>query len=281
MKCDQARALIGSATDNELANGEAALVADHIGDCAQCRDQWDKILRVRQGITDISRAQEPNADFEKRLIAGVYRQERKKSRASFNWAVVGIAALALISMGAVSYFNIEKSKNTNQSVATTQPGLNKKASTESVEVEGLVLSVGHHSSGQESPAYKVQYKGKGNPSGFSAEAGFKIKAANLTNYVLEGSDIVKTSNHKTLVRMCYTSLTKGETDCIDCYQAPSGMLSFAKTSTREIVMANGQTARFGEVDGQSAVMVSNQGLDTLYVSPIAAKKLLQLVAPNA
>ncbi len=281
MKCDQVRALIGPATDNELPNAEAALVAGHISDCAPCRDQWDKILKVRQGIIDISRAQEPNAGFEKRLIAGVYLEERKKLRASFNWSVVGIAALALISMGAVSYINLEKSKNENQSVATAQPGLNKTAPVESVEVESLVLSVGHHSSGQENPAYQVQYKGKANPSGFSVEAGFKIEPANLANYVLQGSDIVKTSNDKTLVRMCYTSLNKGETDCIDCYQAPSGMLAFAKTSTREIIMANGQTARFGEVDGQSAVMVSDRGLDTLYVSPIAAKRLLHLVSPNA
>jgi len=123
MKCDQARALIGSATDNELANAEAALVADHISDCAPCRDQWDKILEVREGIRDIRRAQEPDGDFEKRLLIKVYREQRKKSQVAFNLAV-GLAASALIAIGAVSYF--------------------KTANQATVSVENLVAAVGHH-----------------------------------------------------------------------------------------------------------------------------------------
>jgi len=280
MKCEEARALIGPASDNELANAEAALIAGHINDCMECRSEWDNILQVREGIGTIISANQPDTDFEKRIVATVYKEERKRSRVSRNWATASIAAGVLISIAAFSAVKLQNAKNQEKiSLTTTVAKTAQAAST--VALEDLVASVGHHSTGPEDPAYIVDYIGKSNPESFSTKAGFKIHTVKLANYVLHGSDIVKTKEAKTLVRMCYTCLDRTEENCIDCYQAPSGMLSFGKTSTKVIALANGRTARFGTLDGQSAVMISNKNFDTVYVSPIASNKLLDLVAPNA
>ena len=82
------------------------------------------------------------------------------------------------------------------------------------------------------------------------------------------------------MRMCYTCNDGSSTDCIDCYQAPTGLLSLQKTSMRQVVLENGQIASLGKFGGQSALLLSKQGADILYVSPISSEKLIKLVVPT-
>jgi len=80
------------------------------------------------------------------------------------------------------------------------------------------------------------------------------------------------------VRMCFNSGDRSSTDCIDCHQAPTGLLSLRKTSMHKITLENGQVASIGKLGNQSALLLSSNGADVLYVSPIASEKLIKLVA---
>jgi anti-sigma factor RsiW len=267
MNCEQARELLGPASDNELANESAAMVAGHISKCDQCQSEWEQILSVRAGIGDILAQQKPSDDFEKRIISALHRDQQASKVKYMTTFFIGAAATVLLVSLALSspYF----------AGRTPVPVQSQNA----IVAENLVASIGHHSSGPEDPSFVVDYVGKKDASDLAAKVGFAVQKIKLDNYGLYGSDIVKTSDGKTLVRMCFNSSDGSSTDCIDCYQAPTGLLSLRKTSMRQITLENGQVASIGKLGNQSALLISSNGADVLYVSPIASEKLIKLVAP--
>ncbi|MBP9093368.1 zf-HC2 domain-containing protein [bacterium] len=267
MNCEQARELLGPASDNELANESAAMVAGHISKCDQCQSEWEQILSVRAGIVDILAQQKPSDDFEKRIISALHQEQKNSRRKYLSAYLIGVAATIVLGSFAISAF-----------LSSFRSPLSSTLS--SIAAESLVASIGHHSTGPEDPSFVVNYVGKKDAVDLTPKVGFTVQRIKLTNYDLYGSDIVKTSDGKTLVRMCYNCTDGSSTDCIDCYQAPTGLLSLQKTTMSQIVLENGQVARLGKFGEQSALLLSKQGADILYVSPISSEKLIKLVAPT-
>lgn len=265
MNCEQARELLGPASDNELANESAAMVAGHISKCGQCQGEWEQILSVRAGIVDILAQQKPSDDFEKRIVSALHQEQKNSRRKYLSAYLIGAAATIVLGSFAISTF-----------LTSSRSPLSSSAN--SIAVDNLVASIGHHSSGPEDPSFVVNYVGKKDAVDLTPKVGFTVQKIKLANYGLYGSDIVKTSDGKTLVRMCYNCTDGSSTDCIDCYQAPTGLLSLRKTSMRQITLENGQVASIGKLGNQSALLLSSNGADVLYVSPIASDKLIKLVA---
>jgi hypothetical protein len=267
MNCEQARELLGPASDNELANESAAMVAGHISKCDQCQAQWEQILSVRAGIGNILAEQKPDADFEKRIISALHQDQKNNRRRYFSAYLVGAAAtLLLVSLTIPTFLSWFRSPLSSLG--------------NSIAAESLVASIGHHSSGPEDSNYVVNYVGKKDAVDLTPKVGFAVQKITIGNYLLFGSDIVKTAQGKTLVRMCYSCTDGSSTDCIDCYQAPTGLLALQKTSMRQVVLLDGQIANVGKIGGQSALLLSVKGTDVLYVSPISSEKLIKLVAPT-
>ena len=96
MNCEQARELLGPASDNELANESAAMVAGHISKCDQCQSEWEQILSVRAGIVDILAQQKPSDDFEKRIISALHRDQQASKVKYMTTFFIGAAATVLL-----------------------------------------------------------------------------------------------------------------------------------------------------------------------------------------
>lgn len=277
MNCEQARELLGPASDNELANESAAMVAGHIEKCAQCQEEWDQILSVRSGIGDILAKQKPSDDFEKRIISALHKDQQADKVKYMSTFFIGAAATVLLVSLALSSSYL--TGHSPEQIQSLKPAPNKEArAANAIAAENLVASIGHHSSGPEDPSFVVDYVGKKDASDLAPKVGFAVQKIQLPNYVLFGSDIVKAGRGKTLVRMCYNCTDGSSTDCIDCYQAPTGLLSLKKTSMQQIVLENGQVASLGKLGNQSALLLSSKGSEVLFVSPISSEKLIKLVA---
>lgn len=290
MNCEQARELLGPASDNELANESAAMVAGHISKCNQCQSEWEQILSVRAGIVDILAQQRPSDDFEKRIISALHSdQQASKVKYMTTFFIGAAATVLLVSLALTSPYFAGRTPLPVQSQGQGQEQRqgqklaqgNSSESKDAIAAENLVASIGHHSSGPEDPSFVVDYVGKKDASDLAAKVGFAVQKIKLANYGLYGSDIVKTRDGKTLVRMCFNSSDGTSADCIDCYQAPTGLLSLRKTSMRQITLENGQVASIGKLGNQSALLLSKQGADILYVSPLASEKLIKLVEPTS
>ncbi|CAN5159442.1 hypothetical protein BH11CYA1_BH11CYA1_07800 [soil metagenome] len=280
MNCEQARELLGPATDNELANESAAMVAGHISKCVQCQEEWDQILSVRAGINEIVGAQRPSDDFEKRIISALHKDQQASKVKYMSTFFIGAAAtVLLVSLALYSpAFRAQQGSEVQSQKLT--PNSEGQIAT-AIVGEDLVASIGHHSSGPEDKSFLVDYVGKKDAAELIPKVGFAMQQIKLANYALYGTDVVKAGQGKTLVRMCFNCTDGSTTDCIDCYQAPTGLLSLKKTTMRQVVLENGKIASVGKIGKQSAVLVSYQGSDTLYVTPLAEEKLVKLVGQRA
>lgn len=270
-QCEKTRALIDTAADNELPNADAALVADHINDCSTCRAQWDAILHLRSGIAKIKSDNQPDPDFEKRIIAGLDKAiandsssdaaEGKPRNGVVRWIVMGTAAAIALTVAAASTFNL-------------RPSFNERTM---VGAERLIEATAHHSMAPSDPGIDVQYLGREpNLYKIAARTGFTTRLSKLGSFAIHGADVIDMGGDKTLLRLCYTP-PGNDKICIDCYQAPKGMIAFKNA---DLKLIEGKPVQVATVAGQSAIMLSNNGVDLLYVSPLPQEKLLALVAPN-
>jgi hypothetical protein len=266
MNCQDVKACLGSAADNELPNPEAALVADHLTHCPDCQSDWDKIIVVQEGIQEILKSTKPSADFEKRILWALDKEEKASKSKQKKWLVMGIAAAFALTIAAASTF---KQQYKNIDIA----GSNLPA----INVSELVTSTSHHSTGEEGKEFLVSYLGKGAPQTpkLELETGFKPQEKTLGSFKISGSDLIKTGG-QSLIRVCYTNPEKDY--CIDCYQAAEGRLALKESVVEKIAGKEIRVAALGE---QSAVLTSYNGVDLLYVSPMPKDELARLVASSS
>lgn len=259
MNCNDVLACLDSAADNELPSSEAAILQGHLNSCSACKSDWDKIIDVRQGIKSILEDNRPKADFEKRIIDKLNTESRNKPNKIFRLSMLAAAIFALI-LFTGSILNVPK------------PSLQISSA---VSVENLLASVDHHSNGPQDKNIKVEYLGNKDTAEISKIAGFNLSGIKMDDFKLEGSDIIRVPQNKVLVRMCFTS--DNYSHCIDCYQAPQGMLSFENSTTS---ILDGKEVKTYTSKGQTALMLNKNGIDILYVGSLPKSELMKLIQTN-
>lgn len=259
MNCSEVLACLDSAADNELPSSQAAIIQGHLNSCSACKNDWDKIIDVRQGIKSILENNKPQNDLDKRIIASLNTPPNIKQNRSLRLTMALVAILALIIITG-SILNVA-----NQSIQISN----------GVSVERLLASVDHHSDGPQDKNIKVEYLGNKDTAQISKIVGFKLSGITIDDFKLEGSDLIKIPKNKTLVRMCFTS--DNYSHCIDCYQAPQGMLSFENSTTS---ILNGKEVKTYTSKGQTALMLNKNGIDILYVGSLPKNELIKLVQTN-
>lgn len=261
MNCDEIRALIGPAVDNELPNVELARVNDHLASCQACQIEWEKILELKGAISDIARGNEMSDAFEKKILFAL-KQEERQARGRHTWALVGLAAAATFLL-----FFMGRPESQSPQIAVK----------DAVSAESLVAGLGHHSELPEDKSFSVDFVRTTDLAEISGLAGFTVQGSKLASFDVSGADVVKSSRGKTLVRLCYTSVDSKYSTCIDCYQAPQGTIAFGGGTVETI---NGKTVRINSVGKQSFLMMSHNGLDVVYSGAMPEDQLLALVKPN-
>ena len=259
MQCEEVRALINPAADSELSTSEAALVSEHLNNCLGCSNDWDKVLKIRSMVKEMVDLNPSSLTLEERLLTAIDKEEKSSRRQNFKTLFGRIAVAAVMVMGIG--IGIVQFSNTSLQQAN-------------VDVSKLVAGIGHHSDAPEDPAFSVKYMGHGTEN-LSDKLGFKLKLSSLGSFSLYGADIVTNEKNKPFLRLCYTN--EDDTNCIDCYQAPHGMLTFGASQEQTV---NGKQVRLAKIGNQSVVMINDKDIDVVYASPISQDELLKLVAPN-
>ncbi len=259
MNCNDVLACLDSAADNELPSSEAAILQGHLNNCSACKNDWDKIIDVRQGIKSILENNRPKDDLDKRIIASLNTTSNIKQNRSLR-LLIGVAAIFALILFTGSILNVPK------------PSLQISSA---VSVESLLLSVDHHSDGPQDKNIKVEYLGNKDTAQISKIAGFNLSGIKMDDFKLEGSDLIRVPQNKVLVRMCFTS--DNYSHCIDCYQAPQGMLSFQNCTTS---ILDGKEVKTYTAKGQTALMLNKNGIDILYVGSLPKSELIKLIQTN-
>lgn len=276
MNCEETKALIGPARDNELTSSETAKVMSHLSECNDCQGDWDKVIAVKEGIEKILARQGVPADLEKKISNALYEESRKDRQSRTRTLVLVAAAAVTIGLGA--FLTMQQPAGQ----IARAPGLQDSAQTApqiaaATSVEHILNTAGHHSDTSDDANINIDFVGEKDADELSRSSGLSVKASRLANYKLSGSDVIKVGKDKTMVRLCYVSDKGHGESCIDCYQAPSGMLSLGPS---EMQTLSGRSVRMSKIGADNVVVISANGMDIFYVSPMKEQDLMKLVAPN-
>lgn len=107
--------------------------------------------------------------------------------------------------------------------------------------------------------------------------GFGNRVSTLANLRVSGVDVFQDKQGKKILRTCYQD-QKDQTFCIDCYQLPTGLLSFYGT---EQLLIAGRKMFFKHVGNHNVVLVSREGIDYLYASSLSKERLLSMLTKNS
>lgn len=272
MNCEETKALIGPARDNELTSSETAKVMSHLSECNDCQGDWDKVIAVKEGIEKILDRQGVPVDLEKKISNALY-EESRKDRQSRTRSLV-LAAAAAVTLGLVAFMAMQPPSGQ----IAKAPELNNIQIASATSVEHILNTAGHHGNSSENDAnISIDYVGRQDSEDLSKSSGLNVKPSTLANYKLYGSDVIKVGKDKTMVRLCYVSNNGKGKSCIDCYQAPSGMLSIGPSESQTL---RGKTVRMSKVGSDNVLVISSNGMDIFYVSPMKEQDLMKLVEPN-
>jgi hypothetical protein len=265
MNCSDARALSTPAIDNELTVELAAKFNQHVDECSDCRETWDSALHIRTGVKEILESFPPTTTLESKILADLSREERQTIRIWRNkWMLAVACVVPLILFVALGTPHSSKVSD-SQSV---------QANNYTLTVNDLISKTSH--ADEEPPA--TQYADSITSQSISlsekSKAGFPIIDANLVAYKLGGAEILVTQNKK-IVRMCFK--TDGDDLCIDCYQAPSGVIALNKSPD---VRTGDEIVSTSSVGKINLVMFTKAGVDVVYASELPKEQLLKLVQPN-
>ncbi len=273
MNCEETKALIGPAVDDELTSADTARLMSHIEQCTSCKLEWDKLIAVKEGIKCIVEAEPAPADLEKRLLNAIHLEHQRNIRLRASFLLVAAAAVAALGGGAFLLLN-----------PSTQPKLassNLESTPRAISsIEKLLAVAGHHSETSDDAAITINFVGHKDARDLTPLAGFAVKQSILASshgtFNLSGSDMLKIGKQN-MVRLCYTSDDDQRVNCIDCYQAPQGMLSFVGGKPETI---NGKTVISGRIGEDTVIKISENGTDIFYVTPLPAKDLQELIKAN-
>lgn len=264
MKCDEARALCSPALDNELTVEQTALFNSHIGECTSCSSIWNSALLVRSGVKDIVKTFPPTTDLESKIKLNLDLVEKEKSVVGKNTWLLAVACILPLVL-VVAFLTNPKLQGGNTVAGQT---VSLQASKD-LTLDELIGKTSH---GIDLQNYDDGFSSRSIELAQKAEVGFPLIDAKLVAYNLGGAEILQ-ANGKEIVRMCFKK--DGSDICIDCYEAPSGVIKFEPNH------------RFGDkqpsisrVGNVNLVMFSRQGIDVVYASELPDDQLLKLVQPN-
>jgi anti-sigma factor RsiW len=103
MNCRQARNLFGPYWDDELTQAEREWLEGHFGSCAECRREYEELVRSLEWVSELPRA-EVTPGFAERVLSHARRRSPAADRvpsASPRWIPITAAALLLAILGAM------------------------------------------------------------------------------------------------------------------------------------------------------------------------------------
>jgi hypothetical protein len=263
MKCDEARALCTPALDNELSVEQAALFNSHIEQCTSCSSTWENALHIRAGVKDVLKSFPSTADLESRIKLNLDILEREDTRVRRRqWLLAAACILPMLLVAYLTNPELHKVQTVSQSPVSLQ-------TSRELTLEELISKTSHSN---ESQTFDHGFSSRFVDISQKSEIGFPLVDAKLVSYDLGAVEVFQ-KGQKRIVRMCFK--TDGSDICVDCYEAPSGVIKFGpgiKSGDNQLSVA--------QVGNVNLVMFSREGVDVVYASELPEDKLMKLVRPN-
>lgn len=257
MDCANARAFMCPELDGELPVTDSALLQEHLHICPKCSQEWESLLSVDQNIRSLDAQSVIPEGLNERILAAVASKKEKRQLGFRLVSLVLVAAAASFGIFVISP-NLVGLKHDSAEVLVNETA---DGSAEPSETNFRHLTTFRPSELED--AVKA--------------VGFGNRVSTLANLRVSGVDVFQDKQGKKILRTCYQD-QKDQTFCIDCYQLPTGLLSFYGT---EQLLIAGRKMFFKHVGNHNVVLVSREGIDYLYASSLSKERLLSMLTKNS
>ena len=255
MDCAKARAFMCPELDDELPVTGSAMLQDHLTSCSRCSNEWEALLLVHQNIRALQASIVVPEALEERLIT-VIDSETRKRKVGFSSSarVVFLATLAVAACVSVFMFSSKTliQDSAEMLVFETADGSKIHSKKNFKRVAGV-----------DSRKLAATAKSIGLDSTPLAIAGLSV----ATN------DVLQDHQGRKILRTCFQD-SRDHSFCVDCYQAPSGLLSFKGA---ELNPHTGRGGQFEHIGNHNVIMLSKNGVDYVYASTLSKDRLLALI----
>ncbi|MBD3170634.1 MAG: hypothetical protein GF307_14210 [candidate division Zixibacteria bacterium] len=94
MNCQQAMILISGKLDGELDPRQEELLDEHLQQCADCRQEYDELLRIKEATNDMR-----FTDLPDRMWAGYWNGIYNRLERGIGWLLFSSGAIVLLVFG--------------------------------------------------------------------------------------------------------------------------------------------------------------------------------------
>lgn len=262
MDCAKALVFMCPEIDDELPVTDSAILQEHVSACSSCNDEWEALLLVDRSVKAVVDRVKVPAGLEDRILASVLREHNERARAGRKVKIWGFSTLAIAACLCVFFFSPnlvgEPLVSAETLVNETADGSRSASQENFKHIDGFKFAIKSERSNLLSLISRANMR---------HIAGLKIVAF----------DQYRDNSGKKILRACYQSSTD-KSFCIDCYCAPTGYLSFSQF--QEIRIA-GKLGRFGKVGNHNVVILSENGSDYVYASPLDRGRLIAMISKSS
>lgn len=263
MECAKARAFMCPEIDDELQISDSAQLQEHLSSCSTCGREWEALISVKKATRAVAERIAVPQELHEKLIDALRKNGHRKS------GVVVPIRKTLILSGTVaalaSFFFI--------AIFTF-----KAVDLHQDSAESLVMETSDGSPSQSSGHFKhlaqVDYGRKAN---IVRTADAKYEIAKIGALKVAALDMFEDSRGRRILRACYQD-SVDHSFCIDCYQAPAGLLTF---NGSEIALKSGKKAKFKYVGNHNVVVVNKNGIDYVFATPLSKSRFLALLGESS
>lgn len=259
MDCARARAFMCPEIDDELQISDSAQLQEHLSSCSACGLEWEALIAVKKATRKVAERVVVPQELHERLIDALRKEGNRNSSTAVplrKTLFLSGAVAALASFIVIAIF-------TFRAVDLRQDS-----------AESLVMETADGSSSSSAGHFKhlapVDYGRKAN---IVREAGAKYEIAKIGVLKVAALDMFEDSKGRRILRACYRD-SADHSFCIDCYQAPEGLLTF---SGSQIALKSGKKAKFKQVGNHNVIVVNKNGIDYVFATPLSKSRFLALL----
>jgi len=254
MDCAKARVFMCPEIDDELPVTDSALLQEHLSACSACNYEWEALLLVDRNVRAAKERAVMPEDLPDRIISSLRKGEQARSgRAVFSLKFWSFSAAAVAVAFCICFMLLPVRDSAESLVAETADGSANASQAHYKHVNSIGLAA---------------------KSEDMQSVGFAPRLQKFTGLKVAALDVYSDGSGRKVLRACYQD-SRDHSFCIDCYQAPTGLLSFRGTEETTIA---GAKARVGRIGNHNVVMLTKNGLDYVYASPLEKKRLLTMIA---